>query len=101
MEELEYEFSTLEEEKLKDLYDKTFSISLVIKKNDQKKSLASFQLGTLSKKINEIEFKVLNMQLFNYLLQIISFGKIVPFEFKHSKSDLEVLVLCLLLNTYF
>jgi len=30
------------------------------------------------------------MQLFNYLLQIISFGKIVPFEFKHSKSDLEI-----------
>jgi len=90
MDELEYEFSALEEEKLKDLYDKIFCISLVVKKNEQKKSLASFQLGNLNKKINEIEFKVLNMQLFNYLLQIISFGKIVPFEFKHSKSDLEV-----------
>ena len=30
------------------------------------------------------------MQLFNYVLQIISFGKVVPFEFKHSKTDLEV-----------
>jgi len=93
MKELEYEFSTLEEEKLRDLYDKTFTISLSLKKKNQVKCLSSFQLGTLntSKKINEIEFKVLNMQLFNYLLQITSFGKVVPFEFKHSKSDLEVL----------
>jgi len=92
MKELEYEFSTLEEEKLKDLYDKTFTISLSLKKKNQIKCLSSFQLGALntSKKINEIEFKVLNMQLFNYLLQITSFGKVVPFEFKHSKSDLEI-----------
>ena len=88
---MEFEYSTLEEEKLKDLYDKTFSISLSHRKGDKKKSLASFQFGNIKKKIFEIEFKILNMQLFNYLLQITSFGKVVPFEFKHSKSDFDVM----------
>lgn len=74
-----------------DLFEKNLNISLTYKKDKQKKSLITFQLRKVKKKSKEIEFKLLNIQLFNYLLQILEFGKALPADFPHTKSYLDVI----------
>mgnify|MGYP006976761302 CR=1 FL=1 len=75
---------------MSDLYGKALVISLACKKDNKKKALVSFELSKIKKKHLEIEFNLLNIQLFNYLMQIIQFGKLLPSEVAHTKSLIEV-----------
>ena len=86
--------SRLEENKMSDLFKRTMVISVAEKKDHKKKALIFFELTKVRVKQKDIELKLLNLQLFNYLIQINDFGKSLTAdsEIFQSKSFLEVLL---------